>query len=166
MLPNIKHVIIYFLILFFMYVILLRETIVEGKVRLHLHEATDKIDDIGTTAVDYTKDSTKASYNNLKDTTTQITEDVIGTVTGILGGALDNLASGASNLNSIFSLANQNLSNTASISANFEKDVVNSIANSTAYVAPPPLPTTTNPFGNNFLKPGKTSKDAVKAAAA
>ena len=45
---NIKNVIIYFLIMFFMYVILLRETIIEGKkgagIKKAVNKRKDKVD--------------------------------------------------------------------------------------------------------------------------
>ena len=152
MIHNIKNIILFFLILFFMYIILVRETIIEGKKGIGIKKGMDKADDFVdntgdkidntvdnvvqpvanavVTVVDYSKDSTSAAYNNLADAATQITEDVIGQVTGILGGALDSLASGVDNINGIFDSIDNSITNTSSKSANFESDVVNSINNS------------------------------------
>ena len=130
----IKPIFIYFLIIFFMYVILLQETGVEGLFGI---KGTPNVKKETKKAINYLEDSTTASYNNIKDTATQITEDVIGAVTGILGGALDDLFRSVGSLNSTFRSADQNLSNTSNISANFEKDVANSITNSTIYSATP-----------------------------
>ena len=145
MLYNIKNIIMYGLILFFMYVIILREPIKEG----WGGNIGRSISSGFNAAVDYTKDATTASYNNIKDGATQITEDVIGAVTGILGGALDGLATNVTKLDTTFRSADQNLANTANIANNFKQDVINSIRNSTTYAAPPNIPT------NNFLGDGK-----------
>jgi hypothetical protein len=138
MLYNIKNIIMYGLILFFMYVIILREPIKEG---WGIKDLGRSISSGFNTAIDYTKDSTTATYNNIKDGATQITEDVIGEVTGILGGALDGLATNVTKLDTTFRSADQNLANTANISTNFKQDVINSIRNSTTYAAPPNIRT-------------------------
>ncbi len=133
MLHNMTNVILFLLILFFMYVISLKETIHEGWARRQYEKGKDGAGDV----VDYTKDSTKAAYNNLADATTQIVEDVIGEVTGILGGALDSLASNVYRRDSTFNSIDNSLTNTSNQSDNFEQDVVKSILTSTSYSAIP-----------------------------
>ena len=157
MLQHIKNIILFFVILFFIYVILLRETFHEGWARRQYENTKEGTKD----AVDYAKDSSKAAYNNLADATTQIFEEVIGVVTGILGDALDSLASNVYRVDSIFYSIDNSLTNTSNKSANFEADVVNSIKNSTSYIARPDI---NQKFGGGGSKFGGGGGFASKLA--
>ena len=105
----ITNVIIYFLILVFMYVIFLRETIMEGKKGLGIKKTVDKTKDKVGNVVEVAKDKVgnvvevaKDSYNTVKDATTEIAGDVIGAVGGILGDALAKLLTAVNKLDGTF----------------------------------------------------------------
>ena len=148
---NIKYIILHLLILGFMYVILLRETIIEGGwfdtvTNFVTETATDlknaaekKAGELRNAAsnirgkITNTYYDATAVYNTIVDTITDIAGAVIGIISGILGGVLNTLLKAVAKMVRGFTLAIDKITIVTAQATNFEKDIVESIKNSTSY---------------------------------
>ena len=132
MLYNIKNVILFILILFFMYIILLRETIIEGGFKKAVKKTSDKAENVVDKAenvVDKAENVVDNASEKVANVSTQVVEDVGGLATRILDEAFDGLIIGVDKIYAIFDSAEKALTNVSNKSSNFKADVANSMNN-------------------------------------
>ena len=195
MFHNIKYIIIHLLILGFMYVILVRETIIEGKTIFEkgydaakggvkaiggavnsagdaLKDAGGKITSAGAAtlagirkAADGVVYNATATYNTVKDTATQIGGWVEGAISGILSVLLNGLAKAVARLLTAFNLALSSVNDVLDQATHFEQNVVNSIKNSTTYTSNSAGPVFKFSGGLFNKREGFNFKDVTKAVA-
>lgn len=162
---NIKYIIIHLLILGFMYVILLRETYVDGfnpigwvkdtansaggAFKGAVNKAGDALKDAGgqitaagaatlagiRQAADGVVYNATAAYNTVKNGATQIGGFVNGLISGLLSALLNGLAKAVARLLTAFNLALSSVNDVLDQATHFEQNVVNSIKNSTTYTS-------------------------------
>ena len=141
MLHNIKNIIIYCLILFFMYVILLRGTFIEGKKGLGIKKTVNTVGNTVENTFDDGVDFAQQEVEQAAAETKRIAEqaaaeakriaelaaaEAAAAALKLLDEAFDKLLKKVTGIATLFSSANQDLSNVVNTAANFEQVIVNS----------------------------------------
>ena len=124
----IKPIFIYLLIIFFMYVILLQETIIEGRsvaarIRDRLKKAANTVGDAARDAADKAREAAERAAAEAE----RIAREAAAAAQRILEAAikaiLDGILSSVTSIDRNFTLASQKLSEITNKSDNLEKDV-------------------------------------------